>query len=135
MSTEREKVEQLKGQEDVRRALKQTATTKATTKPVVETRQKVWIGTYVSLLLGLGGLFYLIRLGFFNFAGKYLSLLQRFTLGAMAIVLVLAAFHLLSIYVIGRLDDAISQYNLKRILRLAVSLIIVFIIISMLFAN
>ena len=135
MSTEREKVEQLKGQEDVRRALKQTASTKGTVKPVVETKQKVWIGTYVLLLLGLGGAYYLIRLGFFNFAGKYLPLLQRFTLGAMVIVLVLAAFHLLSIYVIGRLDDNVSQYNLKRILRLVVWLVLAFIIISILFAN
>jgi len=135
MATEREKVEQLKGQEDVRRALKQTASTKETTKPVVETKQKVWIGTYVLLLLGLGGLYYLVRLGFFNFAGKYLALLQRLTLGTMAIVLVLATFHLLSIYVIGRLDDTVSQYNLKRILRLVVWLIVAFIIISILFAN
>ena len=135
MSTEQEKVERLKSHEDVRRALKQTATTKEVTQPVVETRQKVWIGTYVLLLVGLGGIYYLTRLGFFNFAGRYLGLFQRFALGAMAIVLVLAAFHLLSIYVIGRLDDAVSQYNLKRILRLLVWLIIAFIIISILFAN
>jgi small-conductance mechanosensitive channel len=135
MATEQEKVERLKDQEDVRRALKQTATTKKTTQPVVETRQKVWIGTYVLLLVGLGGIYYLTRLGFFNFAGRYLGLFQRFILGAMAIVLVLAAFHFLSIYVIGRLDDAVSQYNLKRILRLLVWLIIAFIIISILFAN
>lgn len=135
MATKDAEVEQLKEQEDVRRALKQTATTREVTKPVVETKQKVWIGTYVLLLLGLGGLYYLTRLGFFNFAGKYLPIFQRLTLGTMAVVLVLAAFHLIGIYVIGRLDDAVSQYNLRRILRLAVSLIIAFIIISMLFAN
>src|SRR4051794_40385602 len=112
MSTEKEKVEKLKGREDVRRALKQTATRKEATKPTVETRQKVWIGTYALLFLGMGGYYYLIRLGFFNFAGKYLPLLQRLALGAMASVLVLAAFHVVSVYVIGRLDDAVSQYNL-----------------------
>src|SRR5437764_15304892 len=115
MSTEQEKVERLKDQEDVRRALKQTATTKKTTQPVVETRQKVWIGTYVLLLVGLGGLYYLIRLGFFNFAGKYLDLFSRFTKGTMAIILVLGIAKVINLYVIGRLDDAVSRYNLRRI--------------------
>ena len=54
MATEQEKVEQLKKQEDVRKALKQTAGNKEAAKPVVETKQKVWFGTYLLLLAGLG---------------------------------------------------------------------------------
>jgi small-conductance mechanosensitive channel len=137
MATEKEKVEveQLKGQEDVRRALKQTATNKEAVKPVVETTQKVWIVTYILLLVGLGSVYYLLRLSFFGFAAKYVPLIQRLTLGAMAIVLVLAAFKVISIYVIGRLDDAVSRYNLNRILKLLVGLVLVFIIVSIIFAN
>ncbi|MCA1850501.1 MAG: mechanosensitive ion channel family protein, partial [Acidobacteria bacterium] len=139
MATEKEKVEieveQLKGQEDVRRALKQAGAVKEEEKPVVETRQKLWIWTYLLLLMGLGGLFYLIRLGFLDFAGKYLPLLNRFTLAAMAAVLVLAAFQVINIYMIGRLDDAASRYNLTRILKLLVWLILAFLFLSILFAN
>jgi small-conductance mechanosensitive channel len=135
MATEQEKVEQLKDQEDVRLALKQTAINKEETKPVVEATQKVWIVTYVLLLVGLGGLYYLLRLRFFGFAAKYVPLIQRFTLGAIAIVLVLAAFKIISIYVLGRLDDAVSRYTLNRILKLLVGLILVFIVLSILFAN
>src|SRR5918911_2941291 len=135
MATEHEKVEQLKEQEDVKRALKQTGTRKEATKPVVETGQKVWIITYALLLLVLGGVYYLSRLGFFNFTGKYLALFQRFTLGAMGIVLVLAAAKVINVYAFGRLDDAASRYNLRRILNLVVWLILVFVVISILFAN
>lgn len=137
MATGREKaeVEQLKEQEDVRRALQQTATNKEAAKPVVATSQKVWILTYVLLLLGLGGLYYLLRLSFFGFATRYVPLLQRFTLGALAIVLVLATFKVISVYVIGQLDDAVSRYNLNRILKLLVVLILLFILVSILFAN
>ncbi|MGA9994251.1 MAG: mechanosensitive ion channel domain-containing protein [Pyrinomonadaceae bacterium] len=87
------------------------------------------------LLVSLGGLYYLLRLNLFSFAAKYLSLLQRFTLGAMAIVLVLAVAKVVDAYLIGRLADPVSKYNLKRILNLLVSLILAFIVISILFAN
>jgi small-conductance mechanosensitive channel len=137
MATNREKaeVEQLKERKDVKRALKQTAIHKEETKPVVETRHKLFLSTYVLLLVGLGGVYYLLRLRLFGFADRYVPLLQRFTLGAMSIVLVLVVAKLIQVYLIGRLDDDVSQYNLKRILRLVVALVIAFIAISMLFAN
>ena len=81
-------VEQLKQQEDVKRALKQTAGNKETARPAVETKHKLFIGTYALVLIALGGVYYLLRLRFFGFAGRYLPLLQRLILGVMAIVLV-----------------------------------------------
>lgn len=137
MATDKEKakVERLKGRKDVRQALQQTATTKVITKPVVETGQKVWLGIYLLLLILLGGLYYLLRLGVFNFAGKYVALLQRLTLGAMAIVLVLGVAKTIDLYVFGRLDDAATRYNLRRILKLLLWLILAMIAISIIFAN
>jgi len=137
MVTEQEKaeVEHLKEREDVKRALKQTATRKEETKPVVETKHKLFISTYALLLVGLGGVYYLLRLRFFGFAARYVPLLQRLTLGAMAIMLALVVAKVVEAYVIGRLDDDVSQYNLRRILRLVVALVIAFIVLSILFAN
>jgi small-conductance mechanosensitive channel len=132
---EKAKVEQLKEREDVKRALKQTATHKAETKPVVETRHKLFLSTYVLLLVGLGSVYYLLRLRLFGFADRYVPVLQRLTLGAMSIVLVLIVAKVIQVYLIGRLDDNVSQYNLKRILRLIVALVIAFIALSILFAN
>jgi small-conductance mechanosensitive channel len=132
---EKAKVERLKERKDVREALQQTATTKEIIKPVVETKQKVWLVTYVLLLFVLGGLYYLLRLGVFNFAGKYVALLQRFTLGMMAIVLVLGVAKTVNLYVFGRLSNAATRYNLRRILKLLVGLVLLLIVISILFAN
>src|SRR5918912_3923990 len=100
MATNREKaeVEQLKERKDVKRALKQTAIHKEETKPVVETRHKLFLSTYVLLLVGLGGVYYLLRLRLFGFADRYVPLLQRFTLGAMSIVLVLVVAKLIQVY-------------------------------------
>jgi small-conductance mechanosensitive channel len=137
MVTEKEKIkiERLKGQKDVRQALQQTATTKEVVKPVVETKQKVWLGTYILLLILFGSIYYLLRLGVFNFAGKYVPLLLRLTLGMMAIVLVLGVAKTIDLYVFGRLEDAVTRYNLRRILKLLVGLVLILIVISIIFAN
>jgi small-conductance mechanosensitive channel len=87
------------------------------------------------LLIGLGTLYYLLRLGVFDFAGKYVALLQRLMLGTMALVLVLGVAKTIDLYVFGRLDDAATRYNLRRILKLLVGLVLVLIVISIIFAN
>src|SRR5919199_872698 len=126
---EKAQVEQIKQQEDVKRALQQTATNKEAVKPVVETKHKVWFGTYALLLLGLGVLYYLLGLKFFGFAAPYVPLLQRLTTGAMAVVLVLTLAKAVEVYLIGLISDTDSQYNLKRVLRLIVGLVLAFIVI------
>ena len=128
-------VDQLKQQEDVKRALKQTAGNKETTRPAVETKHKLFIGTYALVLDALGGAYFLLRLRYLSFAGRYLPLLQRLTLGVMAIVLVLAIVKVISVYAIDRLDDEVTKYNLNRVLRLITGLVLAFIILSILFAN
>jgi small-conductance mechanosensitive channel len=129
-------VEQLKQREEIKRALKQTASAaKESPAPDVKARHKIFIGSYVLVFLALGGVYYLLRLRFFGFAARYVPLIQRLTLGAMAVVLVLAAAKIINVYVIGRLDDEVTQYNLKRVLRLITGLFLAFIIISLLFAN
>jgi small-conductance mechanosensitive channel len=132
---EKARAERLKERKDVRQALQQTATAKAELRPVVETRGKVWLLTYTLLLLVLGGLYYLLRLGAFDFAGKYAALAQRLNLGAMAVVLALSVAKTIDLYVLGRLDDAATRYNLRRILRLLLGLVLLLIVISIIFAN
>jgi small-conductance mechanosensitive channel len=141
MATSKEKAEVkaeaevLKRNEDVRRALKQTATHKEMAAPVVETRHKVWLGTYALVLVGLGGLYYLFSLSFFGFATKYQPYLLRFTRGIALVVLVLGLGQAISIFLIERVDDAASRYNLNRIRKLLTGFIIILIIISVVFVN
>jgi small-conductance mechanosensitive channel len=136
MDTKQAKVEELKKDEDVRRALEQTGGT-STSKPVPEIRpkQKLWIVTYFALLVAGGGIFYLLRLKIFAFTGEYNALLQRVTLGFILIVLSLAVAKIVRAFLIEPLENPVVRFNLNRVMNLFVGLGIVFIALSILFAN
>jgi small-conductance mechanosensitive channel len=131
----RTEVEQIKQQEDVKEALKQTAGGKEETKPVAETKDKLWLGTHVILLLGFAALYYALGFRVLGFAARIIPLMQKLTLSAMAVVLVLALAKVADVYLIGRVGSTVSKYNLRRILRLAVGLVMAFIVITILFQN
>lgn len=136
METEERKVEveELKKDEDVRRALEQTAGTR-TPPPTVEAKQKFWLGTYVILLAAFGALYALLSLNVFAFAAPIVPLLERLSLGATGVVLLLTIVKAAKVYLIERLTNRAARYNLTRIINLVVGLIIVFISLSLIFAN
>jgi small-conductance mechanosensitive channel len=120
---------------DVRRALaNSTANYRASRRPL-RSGHKLWLGIYVLVLLALTVAFYLLRLEFFGFLGRYLRMTQRATVGAMAIVLTLAAARLVQALAIERAQTAVTRYNLKRVLRLLMYLVLALIVVSVLFAN
>ena len=80
---ERAQAEQLKQQEDIRAALKQTGVQQEGARPVAETSDKVWFGGYVFLLIGFGAINYLVTLSFFGLSQGAIGVLQRFARGAM----------------------------------------------------
>ncbi len=53
----------------------------------------------------------------------------------MAIVLLLAIAKIVEVYLIGRLDNPVSRYNLRRVARLALVLVLAFVVVSILFQN
>lgn len=134
--SDKQKAEELKREdEDVKRALEQTPAGKPTRRPKVEAKHKVWIGSYVFLLLALGVLYYFARHDAFNRAGDYETLIQRFIVGAMGVVLILIFQTLVKGFLIDPLGDAAARYNLNRVANLVAYLAIFFIILSILFAN
>ena len=135
MNTKQAEVEELKKDEDVRRALEEACVDKPRKKTKVESKQKVFLGTYVLLFLAFGALYYLTRLGYFDFTDRFEPLLQRVALGAMAIVLVLIIGSAVRNFLISPLDNDVARYNLNRVANLFVGLSIFFIIISILFVN
>jgi len=129
-------VEQLKQRGDIKDALKHTATTKKQVEPVAAaTKDKLWFGSYIILLLGLGVVYYLLGFEFFGLQETLRATLQRFTRGALLVVLVLGVSKALQIYVVGWVHDPVNRYNLKRILRLLAALIIGFIVFAVVFVN
>jgi small-conductance mechanosensitive channel len=130
----RENVEQVRQREDVQRALQQTAVRRAP-RPAVEPRHKVWLGSYVALLLGLAVAYYLLRLDVFAVPERFFPLARRAALGAMAVVLALGTAKAVEAYAIDRTCSAVTRHNLKHILRLTTGLVLALIVVSVLFAN
>ncbi len=130
-----QEVEQLKENDEVRRALEQTAGNKKNAVPKVGAKHKLGLGIYVLILLGLGVFYYLLRLKFFEFAALYIPPIQRGTMGAMAIVVSLLISNVIKVYLVSRVDDDAARFNLRRVVNLLAGLAVFFIVLSILFAN
>src|SRR5882762_7399066 len=124
-------VEALKQQSDVQKALKQTAGGPPTPSPTVEKKQKVFFLTYAVVLLLLTGLYYFLK--------HYVLQVGRFppkaVLGAIAIATVVTAVKSIDVYLIDRVDDAVAEYNIRRVLKLVSWFVIASIVGSVLFAD
>src|SRR6266542_2715481 len=105
-------VEQLKEQEEVRIALKQTTGTKeAAPKPVVKLGDKLWFVTYILVLLGLLALYYFLGSNLFPSGITYITLLRQLTIGAILIVLVIALTKSIRVYLISQIENLPARYN------------------------
>jgi small-conductance mechanosensitive channel len=129
-------VEELKKDESVRRELEQTKESEEPPRPVAEGKYSFFrFLTYILLLLGLGIVYYLLRLGFFPLAEQYVMPLRRLAMGTILVVLVLMLAKIVRTYVIARLDSSVARYNLRRIVNLVAGLGVSFIVLSVLFAD
>jgi small-conductance mechanosensitive channel len=121
--------------EEVRKALKRTPRQEEVAPPVTKARDRVWFGGYVLLLIGFGVLYYLLKLNALPLSDEIVATSQRYTKAAIFLVLVLGIAKASEVYFIGRIEDAVSKYNLIRIQRLIVILALTFIVISALFVT
>src|SRR5688572_13497949 len=118
-------IEQLKEQEEVKTALKQTTGTKETVpKPSAKLGDKLWFGTYILALLGLIALYYLFGAEIFSAQAQYVLLFRRLLIGSILIVLVMAIAKGVRVYLINQIENRPAQYNLSRVLNLVVVLLI-----------
>jgi succinate dehydrogenase hydrophobic anchor subunit len=137
-ATTEQKVERLKQDSDIQKALEQTASPATYQKPgsvPAKSKRRIYLGSYLLLLFVLSGLYYLLNLRLFSVAAAHVPFLQRLDLGAMAIITVLALAKATDFYVISRVEDVVSEYNIRRVLKLVAALLIAFIIVSLLFAG
>src|SRR5262245_41987168 len=134
--TEHAKAEQLKEQGEVRTALRQAGAAEAEeTEGLSGTKHGAWFTAYVLLLAGCAALYCLAAWNLFGFSAATAGWIQRLARGATVIVFILGAARASRIYLIERLEDHVSRYNLLRIQKLIVGLALVFTGISILFVN
>lgn len=133
---EKAEVQQLKEQEDVRTALKQTAGTKETIPPPAPPmRDKLWFVTYILVLLVLLAFYYLLGSELVPAEFQYIPTLRSMLLGAASIVLTVAIAKGIRVYFISQVDNKASRFNLTRVLNLLTFLAIIIIGLSVLSAN
>jgi len=128
------KVEEVKQDADVQRELKRTAPAEQGKGPVARTRDKFVIGTHFVFLIALGAIYQLLRFRFLGFAQAH-PLVQKLILAVAVVVACQIILRLIDVYLVGRVEDAVYQYNLKRVARLLVWLAIAFLILTILFQN
>jgi len=131
----RTEVEQVKEREDVKQALKQTAISEPKDQPKAKTKDKVWFGTHAIILIALGVFYYLLQFRVFGFAARYVPYVQKLDKAAAVVVLLLAIAKLADVYLIGSVGSAVSRFNLRRIARLLLGLLLLFTVISIIFQN
>src|SRR5256886_9844852 len=131
-----EPAEEISRKPEVRQALSQTTGPKAGAEKVkAAAKDKFWFVTHALLILGCAVLYYLVGSKLIPVPQNTVDLVRRFLRGAVLIVIVLAIAKAISIYAIGRLDDAATRFTLRRIEHLLAALAIAVIVIGVIFVN
>ena len=128
------KVEEVKQDADVQRALRQATPAERLRKHVTRARDKFFIATHLIFLIGLGAVHQLLRYRAPGFAANY-PLVMKLIVALGVIVLCLMVLRMIDVYFIGRVQDAVYQYNLKRVSRLVVWLVVGFLVLTIFFQN
>jgi small-conductance mechanosensitive channel len=128
------KVEEIKKDADVKRALKHATGADKEPAPTTRIRDKLVIGTHILLLIGLFVVHQILSLRFPVFYDQY-QLIKKLLAAIGVLVACLMVLRLLEVYFIGRLDNAVYKYNLNRVARLVVWLVIAFFVLTILFQN
>jgi small-conductance mechanosensitive channel len=129
------KVDEIKKDADVQRALKQAATVEPEEEPSrARARDKWVIGTHVALLIALGVVHQLISLRFLFVYNNY-PLTRKLIISIAVAVVCLMVLRLIEVYFIGRVSNTVYKYNLNRVARLVVWLVIAFFVLTILFQN
>src|SRR5437660_2332022 len=130
-----ETAEELRQKPEVRQELARTAGEKAREKVKAEPKDKFWFVTHGLLLIGCAVFYYLIGSKFIPLIQSEVDISHRFLRGVALIIVVLATAKSVRVYAIGRLDDVVTRFTLKRILYLVAGILIALIAISVIFVN
>ncbi len=136
-------VEAIKNQPEVKQALEETAHT-STLKKETETKTKrkvIATGYFFALGIFLAA-YFVLKLKFFSaelsrwtFWREYHELIETGVLGGVFVAAILFGMKVVEIYLLSRVRDTASRFNLTRILHLVTGLAIAFLCVSMLFSN
>src|SRR5256886_9651127 len=132
---ETETAEELSKKPEVRVELERTGDKTAAKQVKAATTDKFWFVTHALLLLGCAVLYYVIGTKLLPLIQSEVDLSRRFLRGFALVVIVLATAKSVRVYAIGRIEDTVTRFTLRRILLLVAGLLIAVIVISVVFVN
>ena len=135
MLDEKVQAEKLKAEPEIRRELDRTEEKPETPALTPEKHPRTSLLIFFIAMAASLVSYYILRLGNLCIADRYLPLLERASLGAAAIFLILIIRRAVSSYLIDPLENNAARYNLRRVAKLLAGMAIVFIAISVVFAN
>ncbi|HXP34058.1 MAG TPA: mechanosensitive ion channel domain-containing protein, partial [Chthoniobacterales bacterium] len=132
---ETETAEEISKKPEVRKELERAGEKKAVKKVKAATTDKFWFVTHALLLLGCAVLYYVVGSRLIPLIQSEVDLGRRFLRGIALVVIVLATAKAVRVYAIGRIEDTVTRFTLRRILLLVAGLLIAVIVISVVFVN
>src|SRR6266571_2177132 len=132
---ETETAEEISKKPEVRKELERAGKKEPAKKVKAATTDKFWFVTHGLLLLGCAILYYLIGTKLLPLIQSEVDLGRRFLRGFSLVVIVLATAKAVRVYAIGRIEDTVTRFTLRRILLLVASLLIPVIVVSVVFVN
>ena len=130
-----ETTEELSQRPDVRKELVRASGQKPAAQIKAKTGDKFWFVTHALIIIGCAVLYFLLSAKLVPLPKEHLDIIGRVLRAVALIVIVLAVAQAISIYAIGRIEDATTRFTLKRIEHLVVALAIAVIAVSILFVN
>ena len=131
-----ETAEQISEKPEVRKELARTTREKKPGEKVkARGTDKFWFVTHALLLIGCAALYFLLGSMLIPLSPSHLELGRRIIRAAALIVIVIAIAKAISVYALGRIEDAAIRFTLQRVERLLVALLIALIAVSIIFVN
>jgi hypothetical protein len=130
-----ETAEELCQRPDVRKELVRASGQKPAAKVKARTGDKFWFVTHALVIIGCAVFYFLLSAKLIPLSKEHLDIIGRVLRAVALVVVVLAVTQAISIYAIGRIEDATTRFTLKRIEHLVVALAIAGIAVSILFVN
>src|SRR3989475_296122 len=130
-----ETAEEISKKPEVRKELERAGEKEPAKKVKAATTDKFWFVTHGLLLLGCAVLYYLVGTKLLPLIQSEVDLGRRFLRGFALVVIVLATAKAVRVYAIGRIEDTVTRFTLRRILLLVAGLLIALIAISVVFVN
>ena len=131
-----ETAEQISEKPEVRKELARTTREKKPGEKVkARGTDKFWFVTHALLLIGCAAVYFLLGSMLIPLSPSHLELGRRIIRAAALIVIVIAIAKAISVYALGRIEDAAIRFTLQRVEYLFVALLIALIAVSIIFVN